>query len=245
MPIGVLSRVPNSVSQGGACKTNLRGVTPSKPYDYVAPSRTFTVGSALGSISTAGAGAWSNTICQAYYSNDSENSSAITYPSMISTATTGTLLIRIYIQEFPGGRAPSIQTVFQNGQTATNGYGVFLFTVNIFGEPPIYTLYFGRLQDDSSTWVQMNQPSPPGSALNANQWYQFSVGFAPSGTGTSTIRIYQDGSSVSQSDIVEIITPLDGTTQIMNFYGRVTDFALIEKAFTNEQLAAYGTAPYI
>ena len=242
MPIGVLCRVPNSVSQGGACKTNLRGVTPSKPYDYVAPSREFTVGSALGSISTEGAGAWSNTIPRAYYSNDSENSSAITYPSMISTTTAGTLLFRIYIQEFsPGNTPPQIQTVFQNGQTGTNGYGVFLYTVVPPRESAIYTLLFGRLEDPSGSWVKLNTDS---ATLNPNQWYQFSVLFN-SGDNKSVVRVFQDGSFSRQGNMLEITAPSAGTTQLMNFYGRITDFALIEKEFTDTQLALYGNTPYI
>jgi len=245
MPIGVLSRIPNSVSQGGTCKTNLRGVTPSKPYDFAAPSRPFTVGTALGSSSTEGAGAWSNTIRQAYSSTSSDDSSAITYRSMLSTATTGTLLIRIYIQEFPPeGKPPEFQTVFQNGKTGAgaNGYGIFLQTVPVEGESPNYTLFFGRLQDTSDNWVQMSQ----GSTMNVNEWYQFSLGFAPTGDGTSTVRISRGGSAVIQSTISpEISEPSAGTTELMNFFGRITDFALIEKVFTDAQLAAYGTAPYI
>lgn len=239
MPIGVLSRIPNSLSQGGKCRTNLRGLTPSTPYDFVAPSRSFTVGPALSSISTLGSGGWSETIRKAYYSTDSEQSAAITYPSMISTAVAGTLLFRIYIQEYPSS-PPVNQTVFQNGQTGTNGYGVFLNTFDDRSQI-IYTLYFGRLQDSSMNWVKINTDS---TTLNPNEWNQFSLMFN-SGDGKSVVRVFQNGAFVKQGNFSEITTPSSGTTQIMNFFGRITDFALIEKEFTDTQLAAYGTAPYI
>lgn len=243
MPAGALVRVPASLSKNGACKTNLRGVNPSAPYDYVRPSRTFIIGAVLGSISTVGSGAWSNTVRNAYYSTDSEQSAVILYPSLVSTSTSGTLLIRIYIQEFPPATIPpGKQTVFQNGSIGTNGYGVFLQTIDNRGTY-VYTLYFGRLQDDVGLgWVQMNQDGP---TLNANEWNQFSVQFTTGG-GKSVARIYQNGSFVRQANLDEISTPAaPGTTELMNFFGRITDFALLDTALSDTFLAAYGSAPYL
>jgi len=248
MPIGVLSRIPNSVSQGGKCRSNLRGVTPSAPYDYANPARTFNVTSATGSISTAEAGAWANTIQKAYYSTDSEGDASLRYQGgVLSTARSGTILFRMYIQEFPPLISiPDVQTIFNNGAEATDGYGIKLRYMEVGVETFEWNLYFARLQDtDREDWIKLNT-----SPLSTSTWYQFSVRFNTV-TGdkgeTTTIVAYQNGSAQVDEDLANPIeTPSSNvTTTILGFYGRMTDFAFLESQLTDVQLAAYGTAPYI
>jgi hypothetical protein len=69
MPIALLSRLSKSLSQGGKCVSNLRGLIQSdvagEPFDYLKPTRRFSFDGALSSISTVGTGDWTNTIQKA------------------------------------------------------------------------------------------------------------------------------------------------------------------------------------
>jgi hypothetical protein len=251
MPIGTLSRISKSLSQGGKCLSNLRGVTPSAPYDYAKPSRLFNIGGATGSISTVGSGNWSNTIRRAYYSTDSESDASIRYQGgVLSTATSGTILFRMYIQPFPNpANTPLVQTVFTNGAVGSDGYGIFLTHDEVAFETYQYNLHFGRLQDASSEWVKLNTTS---GQLNESTWYQFSVRFTtttivePKPTTFSEVVAYQDGILQIQTTMNNpITTPTSSTTYILGFYGRMTDYAFLESQLSLTQLAAYGTAPYI
>jgi len=251
MPIGTLSRIPNSVSQGGKCLSNLRGVFPSAPYDYANPSRLFNV-AATGSIGTAGdsgAGAWSNTIQRAYYSLFPDQDADIRYQGgLLSTTRSGTILFRMYIQPFDNpAETPLLQTVFLNGAPGTDGYGIFLTHDEIEFETYQYNLHFARLQDASSEWVKLNV-----SALGESQWHQFSVRFTTESSGgekpvtLTIVKSYRDGSpqvDITMNNPITIPTP--GITYILRFYGRMTDFAFLESQLSLTQLAAYGTAPYI
>ena len=241
-----LVQIPASLSQGGKCLSNLRGVTPSAPYDYVSPSRTFTVGADLGTIATGTSEPWMNTIQKAYTSTNSDGSATITYSGLLSDARTGSLVFRMYIQPFADpSLVPLTQTVFQNGQAAVNGYGIFLTHDEIGDDEFEYNIHFGRLQDDSKEWLRMNQ-----DPLGEEKWYQFSIRFTtPSGVlgDTSTITVYQNGSpSIDEQELWQAIdTPTLGPTFLFGFFGRMTDFAFLDSKVSNNQLAAYGTAPYI
>lgn len=240
MPAGNLVRIPNSISRGGKCKTNLRGVKPSAPYDYVAPSRTFTVGSALSSTTTVGSGTWSNTIQRAYQNIDHEGDASITYPSLLSSNTSGTLLLRMYIQPFPTTPVPGSQTLFLNGLAGSDGYGVFLTYDEVTFETYEYNLHFGRLRDLSADWIKLNP-----SALSESTWYQFSIKFETREGSPTEVSAFQDGSkTVNRATMNEINDPTTSTA-LMYFYGRMTDIALIEDLLSDSQLAAYGSAPYV
>jgi hypothetical protein len=240
MPIGALSRIPTSVSRNGTCKSNLRGASPSAPYDYAAPSRTFSVGSSLGSISTSGAGTWSNSIPRAYVLIDPESSATITYPALLSSSKNGTLLLRIYIE--PLASPPGLQAIFTNG--SGNGYGVYLtYDVNE-SDPELYE-YNVRFsfQETASTGIKLNT-----SPLVPLTWYQFSIRF---NTQTSRpfptfVTAYQGGTqTVTETQVTGVMSIPSGGTTVMNFFGRLTDFAFLEAQLSNSELAAFGTAPYI
>ena len=251
MPIGVLSRISNSLSQGGNCVSNLRGFAQSElagePFDYIKPTRRFSIDGALSSISTVGSGDWSNTIQKAYYSTDSEGSAAFRYSGgLVSSAITGTILFRMYIQTFNDPLLiPPVQTVFRNGTDGTDGYGIKLTYDEVVPEEFEWNLYFCRLQDAQSIWTKLNWSGP----LSENTWYQFSVRFntfVDKGNETTQVVCYQDGLFQVDVDMGNLITtPTAGITAVLEFYGRITDFALLESQLTNVQLAAYGTAPYI
>jgi hypothetical protein len=250
MPIGVLSRIPNSVSRGGKCLSNLRGVTPSAPYDYANPSRLFNVGENTSSISTEGSGAWSNTIQRAYYLPDSDGNARIDYQEgLLSNATSGTILFRMYIQPFNDpGQTPLVQTVFKNGADGMDGYGIRL-TYDYDGSSEFYwNLHFCRLQDVSSEWIKLNVSAP----LQPETWYQFSVRFRTISSGgdeptiSSQVDVYQDGALQTKTTMnFPIDTPTASVTSLLQFFGRMTDFAFLETQLSDSQLAAYGTAPYI
>ena len=251
MPIGVLSRISNSLSQGGKCVSNLRGFAQSdlagEPFDYIKPARRFSFDADLSSISTVGAGDWTNTIQKAYYSTDSEGSGAFRYSGgLVSSAITGTILFRMYIQTWGDpSLIPPVQTVFRNGTAATNGYGIKLTYDEVVPEEFEWNLYFCRLQDAQNSWIKLNQSGP----LQLNTWYQFSVRFntvIDKGDEVTEVVAYQNGSYQLLSFMNGLITtPTAGITAVLEFYGRITDFALLESQLTNVQLAAYGTAPYI
>jgi hypothetical protein len=257
MPIGVLSRLSNSLSQGGNCVTNLRGFVQSElagePLDYIKPTRRFSFDGALSSISTEPEdGPWANTIQRAFYSTDSEGSAELRYGDFpISQSTSGTILFRMYIQTWNDPLLiPAVQTVFQNGTSGVDGYGIKLTFAEVGVESFEWNLYFCRLTDSLQTaWIKLNTSGP----LVENTWYQFSVRFVrrtinnPRPTLVSTVVAYQNGSfQVDQNLASLIIAPGDTEAPFwLGFYGRLTDMALLNVPLTDAQLAAYGTAPYI
>jgi hypothetical protein len=248
MAVRALVRIPTSVSRNGACKSNLRGFQPGAPYDYVNPSRIFTVGASLTSISTSGAGTWSNTIQWAYQSTDSEGDPSITYSSLLSTSTSGTILLRIYIQSLL--TPPALQTIFLNGIRGANGYGIELVsTFNAELDAYDYTLRFTRLNDTEATdTVKLNSST----TIPVDSWQQFSIRFntsiapPPREETVSEITSYQNGDFVVQRTMTSpIVTPTPpGITVVMNFYGRLTDFAFLETQLSTNELALFGSAPY-
>lgn len=250
MPIGVLSRVSKSLSQGGNCVSNLRGFAQSdlagEPFDYIKPTRRFSFDGALSSISTEGAGDWANTIPNAYYSTDSEGSATFRYGDFpISQSRSGTLLFRMYLQTFNDpSLIPPVQTVFRNGTVGTNGYGIELTYEEVAFETFEWNLYFAPLQDASGAWIKLNTSGP----LSENTWYQFSVAFSTNIQKDETQIVgYQDGSAQVDAYLLNsIVAPGDQDAPFwLGFYGRLTDMAVINVPLTNTQLAAYGTAPYI
>ena len=87
--------------------------------------------------------------------------------------------------------------------------------------------------------------------LGEEKWYQFSIRFTTTTavdlSHTSTITVYQNGSpSIDEQELWQAIdTPTLDPTFLFGFFGRMTDFAFLDSKVFNDQLAAYGTAPYI
>ncbi len=246
MPIGALSRISKSLSQGGKCVSNLRGILQSgvaagEPFDYIKPARRFSVDGSLSSISTEGAGDWSNTIKKAFYSTDPEGSAAFRYADFpITTGTSGTLVFRMYIQTQDPTLVPQVQTIFQNGDTNTNGYRIVLTHYEVSFETYEYDVHFARCQDPSGSWVKLNS-----SSLSEASWNQFSVRFT---TNLDTVvTSYQNGSETQAGVTITAVDAPGGNEAPfwLGFYGRLTDMAVLNGTLTNAQLAAYGTAPYI
>ena len=226
-----LVRIPNSISQGGTCKTNLRGVATSAIFDFVSPSRTFTTGPNLVSETVVGGGLWKNTIKRCFANGASGGDAKITYPSIVSTSTSATILIRLNVTF---SDTPILQQgIFQNGTIGADGYGIVLKY-----EITDYNLYFVNFRDMQEVLINS-------TGLNTDTWYQISIRFFTD-SGVTTLEIYQDGSRKVSSLTLnsEILSP-SGSTILLDFYGKVTDFALIEKQFTDTQLKLYGTAPYV
>lgn len=242
MPAGSLVRIPTSTSRNGTCKTNLRGVRRNSGslFDFIDSERALTYGPDLAIVSTTGSGNWSNTIQYAFQNTNSDGDASITYPSVISTKTSGTLLFRMYIQPYPTTPVPGLQAVFINGSFGTDGYGVFLTYDEVAFETYEYNTYFGRLQDLSADWIKLNP-----SALSESTWYQFSIKFETSPGNPTEVTAFQDGSKTVNSASMNEINDPTTTTALMYFYGRMTDIALLEDQLSPEQLVAYGTAPYV
>jgi hypothetical protein len=155
-----------------------------------------------------------------------------------------------------------VQTVFQNGTGGTNGYSIFLTAYDDLRGGYEYDLWFGRNEDASANWVPLVQrPAPvvggeeegggmlPGggeavSVIQTDQWFQFSITFV-SGSGVTTVRSYLSGSGLNEQVIPNELTTPTGGTELMNFFGRVTDFAFFNVQLADSLLIAYGTAPYI
>lgn len=232
MPNKALVRIPNSVSRGGTCKTNLRGTPNNSVFDYAVPSRTFnTLGPNLISEAVTGGGTWSNTIKRTFANSVNGGDATITYPSVVSTALSATILIRINISFSDTPLA--IQGIFQNGTFASNGYGIVLKY-----EVTDYNVYFVNLRDSEE--IKLND-----TALSTDTWYQFSVRFNTVDNVT-TLEAYQNGiRRVAEQQLANSLLSATGSTVLLNFYGKVTDFAIIEQQFSNDQLRLYGTAPYI
>jgi hypothetical protein len=253
MPIGVLSRIPNSVSRGGTCKTNLRGTgcvasTASfSIYDVAAPSRGFIVNN-IQSVSTSGAARpWANTIQKAYDAY-SGASASIRYLLLLSTAKSGTLLFRVLMKD--AGK-PQQGLLFRNGMPDTNGYGVYF-------DSNAQRLYFLHL-DDLTTQTDMITIST--GLVAYDTWYQFCVRFETvtvSAVDITTVTAYQDGTKTVNAAAFAnpILTPAGdtslfsiydagGDTYSYVFFGTITDFAFLEAQLTDTQMANFGNAPYI
>ena len=238
-----LVQIPSSVSRGGTCKSNLRGTgATSTLYDVANPSRTFSKGN-LTSIPISGGGPWSNTINYAY--SFSGGNPRIRYPSLLSTARSGTILIRLYIPT-PDEPLAGVGAVFQNGAPGTDGFGI------LYDYVPS-RLYFIRL--DSSPFDDYIEISS--DPLSYDTWYQFSVRFETttvSATDFTSVTSYQNG-IITKDNLffnAAIVTPTAGNTTLFfdavngnNFFGRITDFAFLEAQLSNDQLRLYATAPYI
>jgi hypothetical protein len=244
MPIGVLSRIPPSLSRGGTCKTNLRGAFDrGKAYDYARPTRVITAAADSGKISTAGAGPWANSVGWAHYSTNEDGDPSLTYPANASTSTSGTLLFRMYIQTRTN-KAPQ-QYVFYNGTPGTDGYAVILET-NDVAEPPEKNLFFYHMDDiNGGDRFQLN--SIP---MNDNQWYQYSVKFETvtiSALTVTTVTAYENGTQTvgALSFNTPILAPTGTTVVLASFHGRITDFAILDSLFSDTYLASFGSAPFI
>ena len=231
MPLKALVRIPNSLSRGGTCKTNLRGTPQTSVFDYAVPSRTFTTGPTLVSEAIVGGGNWSNTIKRSFANSASGGDASITYPSVVSTSTSATILIRVNISFMD--TPPAQQGIFQNGTFGNDGYGIVLKY-----EITDYNIYFVNFRDFEE--IKLNT-----TALLTGTWYQFGIRFNTV-SNVTTLTSYFNGSRINNElTLTNDIQPPAGSTVLLSFYGKVTDFALIESQFSNDQLKLYGSAPYI
>lgn len=246
MPIGALVRIPTSLSRGGHCVTNLRGLIPDAPIDYINPSRSITAQnlSRGNSGDYAGSGNWVNTIRYTFQSNEVFPPS-LTYPSLLSTATTGTLLFRMYLLT-PKFSINPVQCLFKNGRLVPgsgSGYAVLL-SYDASGET--YILQFVLPGVGSAV---MNT----GPSMTYETWYTYGVVFdSLTSPGSTKLRIYENGTVIGSTTLDPMITPttgtslfVDGETSQFRFLGGITDFALLESTLTEDEILAFANAPYI
>ena len=237
-----LVRIPLSVDRDGACKTNLRGaLSEGKTYDYAFPNQNITVGTDSGKISTAGAGTWANSVRWAHYSTNEDGNPSLTYSKNVSTSKSGTLLFRMYAQTRTNPIAQ--EYVLYNGSTGTNGYAV-IFEENRLLDPSEFDVFFCHM-DNVLDRIKLNSAS-----IVHGQWYQYSVKFETvlvDGADNTTVTAYENGSPsvLSTPFSSPILTPTGTTVVLPSFFGRITDFAILDTLFSNTLLARFGTAPFI
>ncbi len=238
-------RIPTSLSRGGKCVTNMRGVfkEDGTPYDFVNPGREIIKGAQIDKVKT-NTGVWSSSIPWAYTTTDVSGDLVLTYPSLVSSARSGTVIFRMLIKN--QASPPSEQAIFINGNVFSDGYGILLaYQYDSTLSQNVYNIYFTNLRDPFLDRVQLND-----NPLSLNTWYQFSVAFdtqTVSASTYTTLYIYQDGIASRFSGLTllyEILTPTNATS-LMGFVGSLTDFALIEEVLPTTQLAVFGKAPYL
>lgn len=226
-------RLPTSLSRGGKCLTNLRGVF--KPdgslYDFAAPDRQLpndeTYPATKEKTTT---GVWSSSIPWAY----TGDFSFFFYPSLLSSSTSGTIIFRLYIKSIEYPQSETL--VFYNGVAYQDGYIILLIY-----NGSSYSLDFANFADLTNDRITISDGS-----LQTNTWYQFSVSFTTT-EGSTTLQIYQNGSAVPTSGSTlanAIITPTANTAVSVTATS-LTDFAVFDEVLPNRQLAAFGQAPYL
>jgi hypothetical protein len=250
MPIGALVQIPTSLSRGGKCVTNLRGLSPGATQDYASPSRTFTTTNLVRNVCTniGGVGNWANTIPNSFETKSELETSLIEYPGLLSSSKTGTLLFRMYLLERTPGTPPipsRVECIMKNGQIqpgAGDGYAVLL-SYDASGD--FYALNFVL---PGAGFVQMNS----GASLNFNTWYTYGVKFDSNASpGSTIITIFENGTFISSASQSEMITPTGGTSLFSDpsfglpFYGGITDFTILETLLSDDEIIAFATAPYI
>jgi len=246
MPSGSLVRISYSLSRNGTCKTNLRGYTATTPYDYVLPSRTITSLNVDSVTTTDVVETWTNQIQRAFNatSENTEVSPSITYPNIVSTAATDiTILIRIYLNPRTTTTPPLYQYVFRNGTAgdAETGSGYDILVESVETEDPgeyDINVYFHNCADDKfGKLIKISSAN-----LSYSQWYSYSIRIDSS----SFLTAFENGTNTAKVSIDPITTPAGSTSLFLDsFYGRITDFALIESSLTDSMLDGYATAPYI
>lgn len=249
MPAGALYQIPTSLNRDGKLKTNLRGILAPNAIDYADTSRVITA-TDIRQTTVSGGGAWSNSIQWAYENTREDSDGLLQYSSLLSSATTFTLLFRFKLKT-PTVETPNVQQVlFFNG------------LLNIFAFPPLLNGY--AIIYDSSNNVLRFDPlgvAPPAQlssgTLTQGIWYHYGLKVTTPVdiSGATIIDVWENGTPLAPIDLgVSISTPTGGTSlfsiasppQPVGFHGFITDFVLLEGTeLTNEQMVAFAEAPYI
>lgn len=243
MPTGNLVRLPTSLSQGGNTLTNLRGIVQGlNTFDYITSGFYPTVTDIVQQTSAfeLGVGAWSSTIQYAYQPTSDSNSNAnITYPSIVVSTTSATILFRVLAKSnaFTGA-------VFINGASSSpySGFYVLYDTSN-------FQLFVEDVANFGYSNFNLNS-----SAVIVNTWYNYAIQLiADSGKGLTTVDVWENGIKQATQSINFAMQAPTGSTRLFNnensnqfFYGKITDFTLLNGTpLTDAQMSAFTNAPFV
>ncbi len=241
MPAGALVRIPRSLSRNAKLLTNLRGIDEVSPYDFASPSRSFTVVD-LRQTAVTGGGTWANTIQWQYENLSQATDTFIGYPSLLSNATTFTLLFRIKLKA-ASGSPNTMQIIFFNGlfdpiTPSFNGYSVeYNSNTNRILFNPFIT-----------SSVVMNTLT-----LTTDTWYHY--GLKVTTSTTTVVDVWENGTYSGPYDLGAVISTPTGSTSLFSFtgapiavglHGCLTDVVFLEGTdLTADEMAAFAEAPYI
>ena len=237
MPAGVLCRIPRSFSQNGTIKTNLRGIKAANPFDYAQPSRNITSAniSTVKSNTIGGSGTWTNTVPYTYQAASHVSDGSITYPSIMSTSRTGTVLFRMYIKS-DALDVSGAKTIILNGFADNMGGGSgFLIYLDRDVDRNVNNVFFVLPGTDTEGSFSINLNS---SSLSLNTWYSYAIQFYyNAGDETFTLQnAYENGTLIHKNVVMNtMVTPSGDTTLFSNpstgwpfSFGGITEFVFLE-----------------
>lgn len=269
MPILIPSfRTSLTFSANSSLRTNLRGIFSDRnviPFDYAQQPnydninlRSFDPVNNIVSASTSdGDPSWSTKIRNCYrIDNDLGGYPLIRYfPTRISSATSGTILIRIYINSTGHPETAATETIFVNGLTM--GYGIIMNYTPAVPKPPVPSKYevFFICTDTPADTIKINV----GGTLDTNTWYHFGITFntVPDlinpGAYITYVTSYQDGVQTQKNVTFAasyIRTP-DGDCSLFSkalvgdpFFGRITDFSVFDTQLSETQIKTFAKVGY-
>lgn len=241
---------PQSLSQEGLCKMNLRGAV---LYDYADSTIAWTYTGTFTSAAAAGSQPWTYFVPRAMTIATTDT---ITRSSIFSQARNFTIMFRIYLDtlENPGSTGTSI---FFNGTPASGGPPpplAYFWGIYFAGSPPTPSSSQMRFTFFFTSGGSMQPPLTISSTfIEATRWYHIAVKVEYNAVSNkSSLYGFVDG---VQTATLLNQNPLDtavGATRIgyntvannaQSF--KITELVYIEKALSNQQIAAYATSAFV
>ncbi len=229
---------PNSLSQGGTCKLNLRG---NSFYDYANENTVWTEsGGTIVKSSVVEQTSWTYFIPKNYLFNIANT---LTRDTLLTTSITNfTFMFRFYVTslENPGMSGISI---FFNGTPMGGGFwGIYVFGADAS------TLQFSFIYSHGGTPTSETISS---QVIAANTWYHVGVTLEDNGDRTSRFYGYLNGARTGINLALPEIDSISGNTTLgNNGMGQsqafqVTDIVFLEKVLTPLEMKGYASSAFI
>jgi hypothetical protein len=228
---------PNSLSQGGTCKLNLRG---NSFYDYANENTVWTQSGTIVKSSVVEQTSWTYFIPKNYLF---DVANTLTRDTLLTTSITNfTLMFRFYVTslEEPGATGISI---FFNGTPMAGGFwGVYVFGGSAASLN--FSFIFSRGARPESQTISTE-------AIAQNTWYHVAVTLENNGDGTSTFFGYLNGFKTGNNLTFADMDAVSGNTTLgNNGMGQsqafqLTDIVFLEKVLTAGEIKGYASSAFI
>ena len=273
MPILIPSfRTSLTFSANSTLRTNLRGILVggTVPFDYAQQPnsdninlRSFDpVNNIVVASTSDGDPSWANKIRNCYAIGTGVGDPLLRYtPTPISTAISGTILIRIYIN--PTGHPEPVppatdttETILVNG--LSTGYGIIMKYTPGTSKPLVpakYEVFFICTNNPADT-IKINVV---GTTLSPSTWYHFGIKFNTVedplnlGVYNTYVTSYQDGAQTQNNTQFAsgYISVPSGDCSLFSkallgdpFFGRITDFSVFNAQLSERQIKTFAKVGY-